>query len=293
MLAESCLEDAECALSLRQLRGKQSYANIAARRESSSPSCQVAVVVKTHGISSWGRCTTHFRTYFSGDWDVHWGCAVLTHGQMVPHVAVCVLGAPVLSVTTVLGNQDLVSLPHDSSEVRLEALGAPFAQRLPVSVAISVLQPPHLRSMCPPRLHLRPVAAICAGNGFPVKSTNTKKWAPLSPRDWASKADHWQSPDAEAESVDLAFIGKMLAMIFIGATSNHKSPPKLSCSVAPRIQFLFPFFCGGCPTKSGLPKKGFPFFQGHRTTEQTMSKSRSQIHSHVGGFALFGFVEFT
>ena len=20
-----------------------------------------------------GRCTTHFRTYFSGDWDVHWG----------------------------------------------------------------------------------------------------------------------------------------------------------------------------------------------------------------------------
>jgi len=29
VLAESCLEDAECALSLRQLRGKQSYANIA------------------------------------------------------------------------------------------------------------------------------------------------------------------------------------------------------------------------------------------------------------------------
>ena len=20
-----------------------------------------------------GRCTTHFRTYFSWDWDVHWG----------------------------------------------------------------------------------------------------------------------------------------------------------------------------------------------------------------------------
>ena len=26
----------------------------------------------------------HFRTYFSGDWDVHWGCGVLTHGQMEP-----------------------------------------------------------------------------------------------------------------------------------------------------------------------------------------------------------------
>ena len=21
----------------------------------------------------WGRCTTHFRTYFGGDWDVYWG----------------------------------------------------------------------------------------------------------------------------------------------------------------------------------------------------------------------------
>ena len=24
-------------------------------------------------VPNWGRCTTHFRTYFSGDWDVHWG----------------------------------------------------------------------------------------------------------------------------------------------------------------------------------------------------------------------------
>ena len=30
--------------------------------------------VKTNGIPFWDRCTTHFRTYFSGDWDVHWGC---------------------------------------------------------------------------------------------------------------------------------------------------------------------------------------------------------------------------
>ena len=32
-------------------------------------------------VPSWGRCTTHFRTYFSG-WDVHWGYGVLPHGQM-------------------------------------------------------------------------------------------------------------------------------------------------------------------------------------------------------------------
>ena len=26
-----------------------------------------------------GRCTTHFRGHFSGDWDVHWGYGLLTH----------------------------------------------------------------------------------------------------------------------------------------------------------------------------------------------------------------------
>ena len=35
--------------------------------------------VKTNGIPFWGRCTTHFRTYFTGDWDVHWGYGLLTH----------------------------------------------------------------------------------------------------------------------------------------------------------------------------------------------------------------------
>ena len=40
------------------------------------------MVVKTNGIPFWGRCTTHFKTYFSGDWDVHWGYGILTHGQM-------------------------------------------------------------------------------------------------------------------------------------------------------------------------------------------------------------------
>ena len=28
--------------------------------------------VKSNGIPFWGRCATPFRTYFSGDWDVHW-----------------------------------------------------------------------------------------------------------------------------------------------------------------------------------------------------------------------------
>ena len=39
--------------------------------------------VKTNGIPFWAfRCTTHFRTYFSGDWDVHWGYRILTHGHI-------------------------------------------------------------------------------------------------------------------------------------------------------------------------------------------------------------------
>ena len=29
-----------------------------------------------------GEFTTHFRTYFGGDWDVHWGCGSLTHGHI-------------------------------------------------------------------------------------------------------------------------------------------------------------------------------------------------------------------
>ena len=37
-------------------------------------------------VPFWGRCTTHFRTYFSGDWDVHWGYGILTHGHISPVV---------------------------------------------------------------------------------------------------------------------------------------------------------------------------------------------------------------
>ena len=33
-------------------------------------------------VPSWGRCTTHFRTYFSGDWGVHWGYGILTHSHV-------------------------------------------------------------------------------------------------------------------------------------------------------------------------------------------------------------------
>ena len=29
-----------------------------------------------------GEFTTHFRTYFTGDWDVHWGYGILTHGHI-------------------------------------------------------------------------------------------------------------------------------------------------------------------------------------------------------------------
>ena len=33
-------------------------------------------------VPFWGRCPTHFRTYFSGDRDVHWGYGILTHGHV-------------------------------------------------------------------------------------------------------------------------------------------------------------------------------------------------------------------
>ena len=40
----------------------------------------MAVVVKTNGIPFWDWCTTHFGQFF-GDWDVHWGYGLLTHGR--------------------------------------------------------------------------------------------------------------------------------------------------------------------------------------------------------------------
>ena len=48
---------------------------------------KMAVVVKTVLGSHFGvgGFTTHFRTYFSGDWDVHWGYGILTHGRMMRH----------------------------------------------------------------------------------------------------------------------------------------------------------------------------------------------------------------
>ena len=40
--------------------------------------------VKTVLVPFWlvGEFTTHFRAYFSGDWDVHWGYGILTHGHL-------------------------------------------------------------------------------------------------------------------------------------------------------------------------------------------------------------------
>ena len=29
-----------------------------------------------------GRCTNHLSRDFTGDWDVHWGYGILTHGQI-------------------------------------------------------------------------------------------------------------------------------------------------------------------------------------------------------------------
>ena len=48
------------------------------------PRNQLAVVVKTvlgSHFGAFGEFTTHFRTYFSGDRDVHWGYGILTRSQ--------------------------------------------------------------------------------------------------------------------------------------------------------------------------------------------------------------------
>ena len=44
------------------------------------------------GTPFWDRLLTRFRTYFSGDWDVHWGYGVFTHGYMGDPVLLFLLG---------------------------------------------------------------------------------------------------------------------------------------------------------------------------------------------------------
>ena len=51
-------------------------------------------------VPFWGRCTTHFRTYFSGDWNVHWGYGILTHGHMAPAFVVSFHG-PMASISKI------------------------------------------------------------------------------------------------------------------------------------------------------------------------------------------------
>ena len=36
--------------------------------------------------SHFGGAPPHFRTYFRGDWDVYWGCGLLTHGRISGYV---------------------------------------------------------------------------------------------------------------------------------------------------------------------------------------------------------------
>ena len=43
----------------------------------------MAVVVNTNGTILVGRCSAHSRTCLSGDWDVHGGYGILTHGHMI------------------------------------------------------------------------------------------------------------------------------------------------------------------------------------------------------------------
>ena len=67
------------------------------------------------------RCATHFRTYFSGDWDVHWGYGVLTHGHMsTPEVKVILPSG----ASETAGNSD-PTIPHHRNQERHDFLVTP------------------------------------------------------------------------------------------------------------------------------------------------------------------------
>ena len=59
-----------------------SWPNAEGRTDSENV-CYMAVGQNQWYHSGVIRCTTHFRTHFSGDWDVHWGLAgLLTHSHI-------------------------------------------------------------------------------------------------------------------------------------------------------------------------------------------------------------------
>ena len=51
-----------------------------------------------------GEFTPHFRTYFSGDWDVHWRYGVLTHSRVSQWEAAKMLVLPLVSLSSQKGD---------------------------------------------------------------------------------------------------------------------------------------------------------------------------------------------
>ena len=59
-------------------------------------------------ILGFSECTTHFRTYFSGDWDAHWGITgILTHGQLRANFP-----------SPGVGNEPVLGIPKERKQLR-------------------------------------------------------------------------------------------------------------------------------------------------------------------------------
>ena len=80
-------------------------------------------------VPLWGRCTAHFRTYFGGNWDVHWGITgVLTHGHMDKQGPTLTLKAAMLAYVSSMKSESEPS-PFGSFFVfRLKRLFRRFAR---------------------------------------------------------------------------------------------------------------------------------------------------------------------
>ena len=92
-----------------------------------------------------GEFTTHVRTYFSGDWDVHWGYGILPLGQMrledVACPILCVLWFVCICLYTVSGQVCC------SKQLETKQLVSPVAPSAFVLIPLRVMQAPFVQEI--------------------------------------------------------------------------------------------------------------------------------------------------
>ena len=95
-------------------------------------------------VPFWGRCTTHL-VYFSGDWDVHWGYGLWTHGHVLPF---CLEGESLSSTGKVKQSKPISIKQINYHKSTSEAATHPFTTANEQKTRFKQQQKVNARSVC-------------------------------------------------------------------------------------------------------------------------------------------------